>query len=201
MRKPAGRQTELLSLLPVAGRSTGKETDALDDLLNRSLFCQHVRNRMAEWNRGGAIFSVLLAKVSSRVQDTEVGDPPQELPRQAAVLVTAVVREMDLVGIYNPDCLAVLLPSAPLSDAIRVAQRFQEAFLQVRGSAQQHERRLTLSIGMAEVEKGDNFLTLLKRAEETLEAADREGGDSSYCHDGEQCVPMSEILEKMECAV
>jgi diguanylate cyclase len=202
IRKPDGRETELPPRFPAAGANIATEVDMPDGLPDRNMFCQHVRNRMAEWNRGGTIFSVLLAKVRSPAPEVENGNPPRPPPLQVVLrLVTSAVREMDLLGIYNSDCLAVLLPSGALGDAIRVAQRIQDAFLKWHDSAEQRQPRLTLCIGMTQVGKGDDFLTLLKRAEETLEAADQEGGNPSYCHDGEHCVPMSEILERTECVV
>ena len=196
---PGGADSALQAVAPAAGPRAGTRCDTLGGLPNRSMFCQNVRNRLAEWNRGGAVFSVLLAKVGSRARDEVQGNLPPEVSLQAAVaLVATVIREMDLVGSYAPDCVAVLLPSAALSDAIGVAQRFQAAFLQRYGSAEQDAQRLPLRIGMVQVGKDDDFLSLLKRAEEALETADRQQRDPVYCHDGDRCLPMSEVLERME---
>lgn len=177
--------------------------DSHGGLPNRSMFCQHVRNRFAEWNRGGTVFSVLLVEVRQYAQLTkDCGQPAKEASLRAAVkLATATLREMDFVAGYAPDCFAVLLPTALLADAVRVAERFRESFLRQNESAGRDRPRFALSIGAVQVRKDDDFLSLLKHAEEALDSADREGGNQTYGHDGERCLSASAVLESQECAV
>jgi diguanylate cyclase len=186
---PQGPQTE-----SAAGSNAGTEWDLLSDLPNRSLFCQHVRNRFAEWHRGGAIFSVLLAKVRGHVG--EAGTLPRVPQLHAAVsLLSTVIREMDLIGIYSHDCLAVILPSTAIADAVQVAQRFQEECQRRGESLERRGDRFTLSIGAAQVGKDGDFLFLLKRAEKAMDMAEQAGGNCSYCHVDERCLRAEAIME------
>ena len=178
------------------------EWTAATDLPTRTNFCQQVRNRVAEWKRGGAAFSILLVEVSP------CEDPGQrdstELRRLSMSAVTKLlagnVREMDVVGQYAPGCVALLLPSARLADAIQVAERLRAEFAQIHRSTQAdaEQPKLTLSVAVAQVMESEDSLSLLKRAETALDATHRRGGDRAYYHDGDRCVPIAAMLETMD---
>ena len=123
--------------------------------------------------------------------------------REAATLqvrrfLDATVRDMDVVGHYAPGCFALLLPTAGLADAIRVAERLREEFFRYSPAAQDEQARLTLSVGVVQVAERDDSISLLKRAEAALDAATRRGGNRVYYHDGECCAPITAMLETME---
>lgn len=180
-------------------RPRAVDLGALSNLLSRTTFCQQVRNRTAEWKRGGPTFSLVLFEVNQ--YDEGGGDRGQrvrEVVTQAATMfLAATIREMDVAGHYAPGCFALLLPTAGLSDAIRVAERLREGFCQYTSSAQGEQLRLTLSVGVVQVMEKDDPVSVLKRAEAALDAADRRGGDRAYYHDGERCAPITAMLETM----
>lgn len=176
------------------------ELEAVSGLPCRTTFCQQVRNRTAEWKRGGPTFSVVLMEVNQYEQG---GENRGQRAREAATLaanrfLAATVREMDTVGYYGPGCFALLLPTAGLADAIRVAERLREGFSEYSPSAQGEQPRLTLSVGVVQVTEKDDSISLLKRAEAALDAADRRGGNRAYYHDGERCAPITAMLETMD---
>src|SRR5208283_1872511 len=99
--------------------------EALIDIPGRTHFCQQVRKRMAEWKRGGAIFSLALIAMS---QYEKSGDNSDQRAREMASRVTgrcllATTREMDVLGSYTPSCFALMLPTVRLAGAIGVAAR------------------------------------------------------------------------------
>ena len=49
------------------------ESLALTDLPTRTIFCQQVRNRMAEWKRGGPTFSILLVEINQSAKTASRG--------------------------------------------------------------------------------------------------------------------------------
>ncbi len=176
------------------------ELDAVSGLACRTTFCQQVRTRMAEWKRGGPTFSVILIEVNQCAQGEEHCG---QRAHQAAMLATseflaAVVREMDIVGHYAPGCFALLLPTAALADAIRTAERLRAGFSEHSFSAQDGQPRLTLSVGVIQVTEKDDSISLLKRAEAALDAADRGGGNRVYYHDGRRSAPITAMLETMD---
>lgn len=176
------------------------ESNDSSDLPSRTNFCQQVRNRMAEWKRGGPTFSVVLIEVNQYDQGEENSNPPaREFARQMATkFLNATLREMDVVGHYAPGCFAMMLPSAGLIEALRVAERLREGFSNYNPSEQGEQPKLTLSVGVVQVMDTDDSLSLLKRAEEALAAADRRGGDRAYYHDGNRCAPITAMFETMD---
>ena len=122
---PQADVTEAAPDLPL-----GADLDAAAGLPSRTSFCQQVRNRTAEWKRGGPTFSVVLIEVNQYDRGEEPGG---QQTREAAALaakrfLVATVREMDILGYYAPGCFALLLPTAGLADAIRVAERLRAEF-------------------------------------------------------------------------
>lgn len=184
---------------PMPGPPSGVELDAVSGLPCRTVFCQQVRSRIAERKRGGPTFSIILMEVNQYEQGVDRGG---QRAREAATLAVtgfleATVREMDTAGQYAPGCFALLLPTAGLADAIRVAERLREDFCRYRPSAEGQQPRLTLSVGVVQLMEGEDSISLLKRAEAALDAADRRGGNRAYCHDGDRCAPITAMLETM----
>ena len=167
----------------------GTEADAVFGLPCRSSFCQLVRNRAAEWKRGGPTFSVVLIEVDQYAQGAGHRGSEQRaaMMRKTTHFLAATVREMDTVGYYAPGCFALLLPTAGLADAIGVEERLREDFARCSPAAEGEQPKLTLSVGVAQVMERDDTISLLKRAEAASDAAERRGGNRVYCHDGERC--------------
>ncbi len=173
----------------------------LSGLTNRTTFCQQVRNRTAEWKRGGPTFSVILLEVD-KSDEGEEDRGPRELAvvRAATRFLSATVREMDTVGYYAPGCIALLLPTAGLPDAVRVGERLRGELSNCIAPALGEQSGFTLSVGVVQVMEGDDAILVLKRAEAALEAANRQRGNCAYCHDGGRCAPITAILEIRETA-
>ena len=163
--------------------------DPLPDLLNRTAFCQHVRSRMAEWRRGGAPLSLVLAEIDPAGKAGTDGQQDREA--RMGVLtrtVLATIRQMDLVARYKSTCLAFLLPTAGLHDAVAVAERIRTLILQQPAVAGECAAQFTVSLGVIEVTERDDLVGLFRRAETALDAGRLSGGNSTRVHDGERCV-------------
>jgi len=163
----------------------------LAHLATRTSFCQMIRNRTAEWKRGGPTFSVALIEISQ----LRPGDDCRRVPFEDSVaplvgrLLAGLVREMDAAAEYSPGCVALLLPGVGLDEALRVADRVREAVAQWRHPGKNDAARYVASVGVVEVMKSDDFLSVLRRAEAALDEADRQGGNQTYYHDGNRCLP------------
>ena len=185
---PQPVQAEDSSLEP---ESSGGADGIRYQLLSRTTFCQQVRNRIAEWKRGGAAFSVLLAAINCAYQtDARLPENPQDAGMVALIKhLAATLREMDTLAYYAPGCLAVLLPSATLQDATRIGERVWATFpASPHPHAGQH--CFSLSLAVAHVTKQDDTISLLRRVESALQAARRRGGNRAFYHDGHWCLPI-----------
>ena len=174
------------------------ESLAIADLPTRTIFCQQVRNRMAEWKRGGPTFSILLVEVNQYGQD---GQPQSDQRRDCSMstvarFLTGSIREMDVLGHYAPGCFALLLPSAKLAEAIQIAERLRAEFGQsprVHSRAAETHAERGRRAGHGE----RRHHRVAEGAEAALDAAERRGGDRAYYHDGERCAPITAMLETM----
>jgi diguanylate cyclase len=177
------------------------EPDLPLDLPGRTRFCQQVRNRMAEWKRGGPGFSIALIEICQFGERADgLGQSTREVAsRAAARCLLASIREMDLLGGYTPDCFALMMPTTGLADALRVMDRLSGTLLQDVAAASGAQAEFVLSIGVVQAIYADDATSVLKRAEMALDAAERKGGNRVYCHDGERVAPIVAMLE-MEAA-
>ena len=169
------------------------------ELPGRTLFCQQVRSRMSEWKRGGPTFSVALIEVNQYDQNGGSGSRRMhEFTTLAATkYLLGTIREMDVLGHYGPGCFALMLPTAGLADAIRVAERLREGFAESNASAPDEQPSLTFSVSVVQAMEKDDSISLLTRAEAALDVADRRGGNRAYYHDGDRCAPITAMLETM----
>ena len=180
--------------------SQASHPSPIPDLPTRTAFCQQIRNRMAEWLRSGPIFSVILMHVrheEGRACDRQRID---ELITQTTTrFLLATVREMDVAAHYAPERFALLLPATSIADAALVATRLRDAFSQPSLHVCGLDLRLTLAVGVAQVLETDEGLSVLSRAETALVKADCSEGDRIYSHDGDQCAPITVLLETIAC--
>ena len=171
--------------------------EASADTLNRTVFCQQVRSRIAECKRGGATLSLVLLEIDQR---DHILRHYGQRTREAALaelgrLAQATIREMDLAARYGSSSLALLLPAARLADATRVAERLRDGATQLSVPTDEGPRRITISIGAIEVCESDNIVTLFRRAEKAVAAGHQNGGNCIYHHDGVQCVLVTSLVE------
>jgi diguanylate cyclase len=154
-------------------------------------FVQDVSRRIAEWRRGGATFSVMLARLDSISQgDEEDGSPRQSAMRAAFQVARQSVRDMDLLTRWTSDGLAVLLPGASVTDSRAVARRLHAALAKSELTSPGCTQKVFMSMGLAEGMEGNDAHRVLHRAWLALEAAAQAGPGNIYLHDGIKPVPV-----------
>jgi diguanylate cyclase (GGDEF)-like protein len=155
--------------------------EQLDRLTDRTSFCQHLRQRIAEWKRGGGTFSVILIGIDGYDESPRVGQPSSSdsILQSVGRFLNGQLRDMDLLARYTPGCYAILLPGARLIEASSVAQRLHQEFGQFA------QPGLSLSLGVTEVLEQDEWMPLVERAQTALSAAQSAGGDALCRHCGQ----------------
>ena len=168
---------------PKAATPANEELPAVGAQCDRAPFLRQLRQRIAEWNRGGAAFCVLLAQVEldENLPETQPQEARNEALRMTSRMLNGVVREMDVIGRYSRDCFSFLLPRTTLQEGLLVAQRVAQS----SGSGISANRspvQFTLTFGIAEIVEGDDAVRLMQRAEAALSAAEK----NRICyHDGQ----------------
>jgi diguanylate cyclase (GGDEF)-like protein len=156
-------------------------------------FVQSVAKRIAEWKRGGATLTVILAQVDQ--PDDDGDDDQTEGPRPVRLALQwarGCVREMDLVTRWQRRGLAILLPCTSAADAKTVARRLCGALAQ-HGTSHKDEQALSLSVGIAEGIEGNDAKRVLERAWLALQASRATGSSGISVHDGVKTVNVKRI--------
>ncbi len=162
-------------------------TDIQTGLPNRTAFCEEIRRRVAESHRYETKLSLMLAKVDvlEKLTGKVSGQATELVLRTVSQFLTAGMREMDLVARYYDDTFAVLLPSTPLSQALGVAERLRAAVARCPLRGKDFELRITISSGLAEVTRSDDWASFLKRSEAAMQASVKAGRDNTHFHNGQ----------------
>jgi len=169
----------LSSLTPMpreARRPPDQESpDAMGFQCERSTFLWLVRQRIAEWKRGGAAFCVLLIQVEldRHFVETQSRETHDGALFPIARRLNAVIREMDLIGRYDYACIGVLLPRTTLQEGLTVAQRVRQSIDVSDPSLHRSLEPISLKVALAEVAEGDDVVRLLQRAEKAMPAAEK----------------------------
>jgi len=208
---PASARTPESTTPPPATTAPHPATDVADPVLDapsdpnarissRPVFCQRVRSRLMEWRRGCPTFAVMLLEID---QHEEMAGRPAAAACVSAVrgVIESVLRSPGgtrPIGYFNPGCLGILMPATELAGAIEAAEAMRQAVLQLEVPASGLPRPITVSIGVVGPSECDDSVSLLKRAEAALDAANRRGGNRIYHHDGERCAPITSLVEAVE---
>jgi diguanylate cyclase len=164
-------------------------TDALTGLPNRRAFDDQLHRRLAECQRKKNTFCLMMIDIDRfKVLNDRHGHPAgDQALRNVAEVLENTLREMDLAARVGGEEFAAILPSTNLPDGCRAAERVRAAVAAHRFRFEHTDLQVTVSLGLAAVDAGDNTASLIKRADEALYAAKRAGRNCGYFHDGRTC--------------
>jgi diguanylate cyclase (GGDEF)-like protein len=165
------------------------------DLDSSDALVKAIGRRIAEWRRGG----VKLSLVTARIDNLAALDAQGIRGRDRAMLhageyLKQELREMDQMALVAGEIFGMLLPTAALPDASRIAERMRSGVEQ-GALLEQLGGEVTISCGVAEVMADDDGETLVLRARRALEAARRRGGNAVYVNDGVYSKPAQDVLD------
>jgi diguanylate cyclase len=161
---------------------TEDQRDRISGVCHRAVFQIDIDRRIAEWSRGGATLSVLLVEVDEYDAILNLhGDKAREIVvRAVAQFLKAAMREMDHIARYNERVFGLLLPGTGLTETSSVAERLRTAIARCSLPIDGARVTFTVSLGAAEVAENDTDVSLLARAEASLEVARASGGDCIF---------------------
>jgi diguanylate cyclase (GGDEF)-like protein len=153
--------------------------DLLTGSFNRPYFDARLHQEVERAKRGSSSLTVLLADIDDfkAINDTyghQIGDA---VLRKVGTILRSAVRVFDVCARYGGDEFAILMPTGDRSTAVACAERIRQRVAEANDNDERFARlpRLTLSIGVATIETGDSPADLVRRADECLYQAKRDG--------------------------
>jgi diguanylate cyclase (GGDEF)-like protein len=176
----------IASLAIVAARSHAEAAkltyaatvDSVTHLLNRPYFDSRLHEEVERTRREGTTLAVLIGDIDDfkRINDSfghQVGD---EVLKVVGRIVRSAVRVFDVCARYGGDEFAILMPNCDRTSALACAERIR---LRVADyDVRQHGvelPRLTVSIGAAVIEDGEDGPAVMARADRYLYQAKDDG--------------------------
>ncbi|HTV37732.1 MAG TPA: PleD family two-component system response regulator [Xanthobacteraceae bacterium] len=155
-------------------------TDALTGLFNRRYMESHLSTLIEQAVARGKPLSALLLDVDyfKSINDTHGHDAGDDVLRDFALRIRRSIRGIDLACRYGGEEFVVIMPETDMAVAAMVAERLRRRIAADPFAIQKGARSVpvTISIGIAALRgRDDNAATLLKRADQALYRAKRDG--------------------------
>jgi two-component system cell cycle response regulator len=154
-------------------------TDALTGLYNRRYMESHVGTLVDQAAARGKPLTVLILDIDyfKSINDSWGHDAGDEVLREFALRIRKSIRGIDLACRYGGEEFVVVMPETDLAVATMVAERLRRRIAGEPFPIQQGERALevTISIGIATLGRGEDAAAVLKRADQALYRAKRDG--------------------------
>jgi two-component system, cell cycle response regulator len=155
-------------------------TDALTGLFNRRYMESHLGTLIEQAIGRGKPLSALVLDIDyfKSVNDTHGHDAGDDVLREFALRIRRSIRGIDLACRYGGEEFVVIMPETDMAVASMVAERLRRRIAADPFAIQQGSRNVavTISIGIADLRgKDDNSAAILKRADQALYRAKRDG--------------------------
>ena len=155
-------------------------TDALTGLYNRRYMETHLSSLVEQNAARGKPIAVLVLDIDffKAVNDGHGHDAGDDVLREFALRIRKSIRNIDLACRYGGEEFVIVMPETDMGVATMVAERLRRCIAGEPFPIQEGTRLLdvTLSIGIAALAgDGDNAAAMLKRADQALYRAKRDG--------------------------
>lgn len=163
-------------------------TDALTGVLNRRAFDEEIARRVSEFQRYRTPVSLLMVDIDhfKKFNDTHGHQAGDEVIKLTARTLSQAMRDVDLVCRYGGEEFAVILPGTELNGGGMAADRCRTAIEAAALAFEDKVLNVTMSCGVATVLPGEEFASLIKRADEALYQSKKTGRNCAHIHDGTQ---------------
>ena len=155
-------------------------TDALTGLFNRRYMETHFAALVEQAASRNKPIAVLILDIDffKSINDGHGHDAGDDVLREFAIRIRKSIRNIDLACRYGGEEFVIVMPETDMAVATMVAERLRRRIATEPFAIQQGAKQLevTLSIGIAALGgEGDTAATILKRADQALYRAKRDG--------------------------
>jgi diguanylate cyclase len=155
-------------------------TDPLTTLANRKYFDDALIKAMADARSKGEPLSLMMTDIDhfKKFNDNYGHLTGDQVLRLVAASAKQNVKGQDIAARYGGEEFAIVLPNTILRSAITLADQIRRSVMTkelMKRSTGEHLGRVTISVGVATLQKSDTAQSLLERADTCLYAAKRNG--------------------------
>ncbi|XPV69093.1 MAG: diguanylate cyclase [Halarcobacter sp.] len=149
--------------------------DALTKIYNRKFYNQKIKEMISLYKRYNQTFSFLIFDIDNfkKVNDTYGHDKGDLVLKEATKTVNEAIRTNDYFFRIGGEEFVVLLSETNLSDSKEAAEKIR-VLISEKVNCIENEI-ITISIGLTEINKDDDCLSIFKRADRLLYEAKRDG--------------------------
>jgi diguanylate cyclase (GGDEF)-like protein len=153
--------------------------DVLTALPNRRFTLQRLNEEFARAQRTGRAFSIILGDIDhfKDINDTLGHEAGDHALAAVAERLAGSVRDYDVCARWGGEEFLVLLPDTALPAACDSAERLRARIADEPFAFDGEQRRITLSFGVGSYAADEGLAALIKRVDDALYAAKRDGRD------------------------
>ena len=153
-------------------------TDSLTGLYNRRYFFAFAENEIERSKRYKKHLSIIMVDIDhfKKINDSFGHQAGDLVLKEIADICLAILRKVDVMCRYGGEEFVVLLPETEVADAAHAAERMCTAISSLRLKTEKGDVSVSVSIGVAEMEKSRaSFEKLLAAADTALYSAKEAG--------------------------
>jgi diguanylate cyclase len=187
--------TELQQNLEVV--RTESLTDPLTTLSNRKFFDEALLKAVEYARESGEPMSLVMTDIDhfKRFNDAYGHLTGDQVLRLVALTLKQNIKGRDIAARYGGEEFAIIFPNTALRAATTVADQIRRAVMTkelMKRSTGQHLGRMTISLGVAVLKRGEPAQSLIERADACLYAAKRNGRNCVVCETDPQALAVVE---------
>ncbi|QDS99968.1 GGDEF domain-containing protein [Adhaeretor mobilis] len=173
-------------------QETEARTDSLTKLANRRAFDHSLEHNLEKFCKERVPFAMILLDVDhfKKFNDTHGHQAGDEVLRVVGRTLNDVVKKTDLPCRYGGEEFAIVLPSTNAQQGRVAAERVRKAIEAATVPFEGKNLKVTASVGLTEVARGDQTDQIIRRADDAVYAAKDNGRNRSYWQDGLECLPI-----------
>lgn len=167
-------------------------TDPLTGIANRRAYDAAIEEQFREFQEQGTTFGLIMLDVDhfKKFNDEHGHQAGDEVLRGVAEVLKATMRTTDVVARFGGEEFCALLPATNIEETKVAAERLRAAIAEARFEFEGKQLQVTASVGAATAIESDTTDLLLKRADEALYDAKKNGRNRAYFHNGTTTEPI-----------
>jgi len=165
-------------------------TDALTGAANRRAFEYELNRRLAEWNRDQTPLCLVLLDIDhfKKFNDRYGHQAGDTVLEAVAKVLQETVRETDLVARHGGEEFGIVVSGESVEKVKDIAERARSLIETSRFPHRGLMLRVSVSLGVAQINTGEDITSLVQRADTALYCSKEAGRNCVHFHNGSTCL-------------